>query len=213
MTRRRRHGLAALAVVLVVAAAAVAGMTLAGSDPAGQARGEAEFPTALAGHLDQLRQAVPGNQGMAEEGPAGAAEAAFLQRAYPDDTIAVADMDAARAAFTAATKRPFAKNKKPGTWIPVGPSEALYPDTEFRNSFSYVPNEYVAGGRTTSIALRQNCSPGECRMWITPAGGGLWRTNDALAATPSWTYLGGPLGINAAGSVTLDPNDPNENTI
>jgi hypothetical protein len=213
MTRRRRHGLAALAVVLVLAAAAVAGMTLAGSDPAGQARGEAEFPTALAGHLDKLRQAVPGNQGMAEDGPAGAAEAAFLQRAYPDDTIAVSDMDAARAAFTAATKRPFAKNKKPGTWIPVGPSEALYPDTEFRNSFSYVPNEYVAGGRTTGIALRQNCSPGECRMWITPAGGGVWRTNDALAATPSWTYLGGPLGINAAGSVTLDPNDPNENTI
>jgi hypothetical protein len=213
MTRRRRHGLAALAVVFVVAAAGVAGMTLAGSDPAGQARGEAEFPTALAGHLDQLRQAVPGNQGMADEGPASAAEAAFLQRAYPDDTIAVSDMDAARAAFTAATKRPFAKNKKPGTWIPVGPSEALYPDTEFRNSFSYVPNEYVAGGRTTSIALRQNCSPSECRMWITPAGGGVWRTNDALAATPSWTYLGGPLGINAAGSVTLDPNDPGENTI
>jgi hypothetical protein len=188
-------------------------MTLAGSDPAGQARGEAEFPTALAGHLDKLRQAVPGNQGMAEDGPASAAEAAFLQRAYPDDTISVAEMDTARAAFTAATKRPFAKNKKPGTWIPVGPSEALYPDTEFRNSFLYVPNEYVAGGRTTGIALRQNCSPGECRMWITPAGGGVWRTNDALAATPSWTYLGGPLGINAAGSVTLDPNDPNENTI
>ena len=134
------------------------------------------------------RQAVPGNEGMAQEGPASAAEAEFMQRAYPDDTIAVSDMDAARAAFTAATKRPFAKNTKPGNWIPVGPSEALYPATEFRNSFLYVPNEYLACGRTTWIALRQNCSPGGCRMWITPAGGGVWRTNDALAASPRWTY-------------------------
>ena len=50
-------------------------------------------------------------------------------------------------------------------------------------------------------------------MWITPAGGGVWRTDNALAAAAEWTYLGGPLGINAAGSVTIDPNDPTGNTI
>jgi hypothetical protein len=216
MTRRRKRlalvGLAAL--VLVAAAALTAGLMAPGTSGEAVRVGEGEGPTALAAHLEKLREAVPGNQGMAEEGPASAAEAEFLERAYPDDTISVADMDAARAAFTAATKRPFAKNKKPGTWIPVGPSEALYPFTEFRNSFGYVPNEYVAGGRTTSIAIRQqNCAPGDCRIWITPAGGGVWRANDALAAVPNWRYLGGPLGINAAGLVYLDPTDPNENTI
>ena len=50
-------------------------------------------------------------------------------------------------------------------------------------------------------------------MYITPAGGGVWRTDDALARTAEWTYLGGPLGINAAGSVTIDPNDPSGETI
>jgi hypothetical protein len=185
---------------------------ITGTDRSGAA--EAEFPVALGRHLETLKEAVPGNQGMAREGPASAAEAEFMQRAYPGDTIGLTQMSGARAAFAAASKRPFAKNIKPGNWIPFGPSEARYPFTPFRNSYSYVPNLYVAGGRTTSAAIRQNnCAPGDCRMWITPAGGGVWRTNDALAASPKWTYLAGPLGINAAGAVTLDPNDPGENTI
>jgi hypothetical protein len=34
-----------------------------------------------------------------------------------------------------------------------------------------------------------------------------------LNGQPHWEYLGGPLGINAAGAVTIDPNDPSGNTI
>jgi hypothetical protein len=197
-----------------MAAAAVAGMTLAGSDPAGQARGEAEFPTALAGHLDKLRQAVPGDQGMAREGPASAAEAAFLQRAYPEDTITLAQAAGAQTAFAAAKGRQFAGGKgAKGSWVLVGPSHALYPKTPFRSSFSYVPTDYVAGGRTTSIAISDTCNPGNCKLYITPAGGGVWRTKNALDGQPHWEYLGGPLGINSAGAVTIDPNDPSGNTI
>src|SRR5437870_4129394 len=122
-------------------------------------------------------------------------------------------MQAARSAITAAAKRPFKGKTKPGEWASIGPSPATYPFTELRNSASYVPNKYDAGGRTTSMAIRSTCVPGECRMWIAAAGGGVWRTNDALASPPKWTYLGGPLGINAAGLVYLDPNDPQENTI
>ena len=74
MTRRRRHGIAGIAVVVLLAAAAVAGVTISGSPVAqtGPVAGD-ELPTALAGHLDKLRQAVPGNQGMAEEGSASGA--------------------------------------------------------------------------------------------------------------------------------------------
>jgi hypothetical protein len=215
MTRRHRHGFAALAVALLVAAAVVAGVVASGSSVAkGGEVGELEFPTALAGHLDKLREAVPGNQGMAGEGPAGAAEAAFLQRAYPDNTIALTDLAAARAAFTASQGRPFAKGiGAQGTWVPVGPSRALYPDTEFRNSFNYVPNAYVAGGRTTSIAIAGTCKRNDCRLYITPAGGGIWTTRNGLGANPDWEYLAGPLAINSAGAVTIDPNDPSGNTV
>ena len=213
MTRTRRHGLAAVAAVLVATAAAVAGVTLSGSG-ATAARAADELPTALAGHLDQLRQTVPGNQGMAEEGPASAADAAFLQRAYPDDTISLTEAAAARSAFAAAQGRPFPRGKgAKGSWVSIGPSQALYPKTPFRNSFLYVPTDYVAGGRTTSIAIAETCVPGNCRLYITPAGGGVWRTDNALVGQPHWEYLGGPLGINAAGTVTIDPNDPTGNTV
>ena len=112
---------------------------------------------------------------MAEEGPSSAAEDEFLQRAYPADTISVEQMDAARAAFAAAKGRPFPTGKgRKGSWVSVGPSEALYPATDFRTSFNYVPTAYVAGGRTTSIALAASCcvhrhvepEPGKSRLGL-----------------------------------------------
>ena len=175
---------------------------------------EPEFPTALGRHIEKLKEATPGNQGIGEEGPWSSAETEFVKRAYPADTISVAQASAARNAFAASMGRPFPRGKgRKGTWVTVGPSNALYPFTDLRNSFNYVPNAYVAGGRTTSIALAAACKPGDCRAYITPAGGGVWTTKNALTGEPHWVYLGGPLGINAVGSVYLDPNDPSGNTV
>jgi hypothetical protein len=213
MTRRRRR-LALGAVLLAVVVAVVAGGRIAADGTAPQARSEGEFPTALAGHLAKLSQTTPGNQGMANEGPASAAEAAFLQRAFPAETITLAQAAGAQSAFAAAKGRAFPGGKgSKGSWVSVGPSQALYPKTPFRNSFSYVPADYVAGGRTTAIAIAPTCKPGDCKLYVTPAGGGIWRTKNALTGQPSWEYLGGPLGINAAGAVTIDPNDASGNTI
>ena len=164
--------------------------------------GAGELPSGVAQRLEATPE---GGQG---EGPGSMADAAFLERAYPDNTISVADMNAARTAFAATSGRTFPKGKGgSGSWVTVGPSEALYPFTPFRNSFSYVPNRYVAGGRTTSIAISQTCNPGNCTAYITPAGGGVWRAKNVVTGQPNWEYLGGPLGINAAGSVYIDPND------
>ena len=41
----------------------------------------------------------------------------------------------------------------------------------------------------------------------------MWSTFNIRADNPRWFYLGGPLGINAAGAVTIDRNDPWGNTI
>lgn len=175
---------------------------------------EGGMPPALTRHLEQLKQALPGAGGNAAEGPGSAADAAFLARAYPDDTISVAQMEEARAAVRRLEGRPFPRGKgRPGTWVSVGPVQALYPLTPFRSSFSYVPNDYDAGGRTTDIAIADTCVPGDCRAYVTPAGGGIWRTKNALTGEPHWEYLAGPLGINAAGAVAIDPNDPSGNTV
>ncbi len=214
MTRRRRRLAVGAALLLALAAAAIGGLTRSDGVEAIGARGEGELPTALGKHLDQLAKAYPGNPGLSEEGPSTAAESAFLERAFPAETISVGQMADARAAVAAANGRPFPSGKgRKGTWVSVGPSEALYPFEPFRNAFNYVPNSYVAGGRTTSIALADSCKPGDCVAYITPAGGGVWRTKNALNGQPNWKYLGGPLGINAAGKVYLDPNDPSGNTV
>ncbi len=202
------------AVVLAMAATVAIGGLLSGGSGTSLAREEGELPSALSGHLDKLRQTVPGNQGMAEDGPASGADAAFLERAYPAGTISLQAAASARAAFASSKGRPFPKGKgAKGTWVSVGPSQALYPATPFRNAFNYVPAAYVAGGRTTAIAIADSCKPGDCKLYITPAGGGIWRTKNALTGQPNWEYLAGPLGINSAGAVTIDPNDASGSTI
>jgi hypothetical protein len=155
---------------------------------------------------------LPGNGGL--EGPGSYAEQAYLARAYPNTAITLSQLDTARAAFKSANGRAFPAGKgKKGTWVSVGPSQALYPSSQFLTSFLYVPNAYLAGGRTTSLAIAETCVPGNCRMYITPAGGGVWRTKNALADEPRWEYAGGQFGINAAGAVTIDPNDPTGKTV
>jgi Arc-like DNA binding domain len=205
-----------LAAAGVLAALAIAGAAFipGGGGSSAAPPVEGEMPTALAGHLAQLKQALPGNAGMSREGPGGAADSEFMERAYPDSAISLADAERARDAFAASkSQQTTAAIAVAGSWELVGPSRALYPSSPFLNSFLYVPNAYIAGGRTTSIAIGNTCTPADCRLYITPAGGGIWTTANGLAATPDWQFLGGPLGINSAGAVTIDPNDPSGNTV
>jgi hypothetical protein len=212
MTRKRKRLTLAGFATIVLAVVAGSAVLMAPGTASQAARAEGEGPPALAAHLAKLKQALPGNQGMALEGPGSAAAAEYAKRAYPDNVISVTEMNAAAASATAASTRFFRGQGQRGRWVFAGPSEALYPFERFRNSFLYVPNTYVAGGRTTAIAIDDQCL-GRCTAYVTPAGGGVWRTDDVFAKNVKWEYLGGPLGINAAGAVTIDPNDPTRRTI
>lgn len=168
-------------------------------------------PGSLRQHLTILKQALPPNT---IEGPGSAGDGGFEQRAYPASDIPLASIEAARAAAKAVMGRNFPSGKgRPGTLVSVGPSNALYPLSPFRSASSYVPNEYVAGGRTVALAIDPNCSLGQCRLWAAPAGGGIWRTKNALSGQPNWQYLSGPFGINAVGTIAIDPNDATGNTL
>ena len=174
---------------------------------------ERKMPAAVAAHMKRRLQAIPGLGGESAGGPASADAEAFLARAYPDTDIPLARLQAARAAGSRlAAKFPRGKGRS-GTWVTVGPTQALYPFTQFRNSFGYVPNRYVASGRATAIAIDPNCAPGNCRLWVYAAGGGVWRTKNALSGQPNWQHLSGGFGINSGSSIALDPNDPTGNTI
>lgn len=173
---------------------------------------EADLPPALARHLEKRFETIPGNGGESANGPGGAADQAFMNRAFPDTDIPVERINTARAAFSAIKSKGFPKGKgQPGTWVTIGPSNAIYPLTDLRTG--YVPAEYAAGGRTTGLVIGSNCAPGHCTLWASPAGGGVWRTKNALDGQPSWQYLSGSFGINAIGSIVRDANDASDNTI
>jgi len=205
MSRRLRAWLVALTVAALAVSGVSGTVVYLEHQRDAHEQGEPEFPASLGKHLEKLKEAIPGKGGESAEGPGSSADAAFAERAYPGDSVSVAQMDKARAAWRKASQR---KINPTGAWQQAGPSQALYPFSPLRNSDNYVPNQYIASGRATDSAIAKTCTPGDCRMYVTPAGGGVWRTDDALATLPAWTYLGGPLGINAAGSVTIDSNNP-----
>jgi hypothetical protein len=226
-----RLALAVAAVALVaVGAIFAAGMSSNPSTaPAVAAQSsDGELPAALSAHLAKLSQAIPGKGGeYAESESAGAGSSAaglqdFIELAYPRKDVPLSSIKAARRAIAGAEARTAALDLPgPGPeWEMVGPDTALYQFTPFRTARSYVPSEFAMAGRTTDLAIDPNCGrpsasrgAGKCRMWITPAGGGVWRTTNALAPNPHWEYLSESFGINAAGSIEIDPNDPSSNTL
>ena len=210
MTRRRRQALVAAGIAILAASALVATITLSGSSTAAPAGGNG-FSSAFNSHLGSLR-AAPHSSNLG--GPASWEEAQDLARAYPAESVAYAWIADARAGWKSTKGKPFAKGKgRKGTWVSVGPSSALYPLSQFRTRTDYVAGEYVAGGRTTSLAIASTCKPGNCRLWAGAAGGGVWRTDNALAGTPKWELVSGSFQLNAIGSIALDPNDPSGNTV
>lgn len=200
--------------------------------------GEQEFPPALGAHMERLMKTLPGNGGESREGPGAGGDAHFESLAYPDVDVPLVRLDEARRAFRRVLGKGFGRGGRRDGWVSVGPSQALYPFTDLRNSTNYVPNAYVAGGRATALAIDPTCgsrggwdeddeddSPdrafgrdrdgqrGRCRLWMFAAGGGVWRTNNALSPRPKWRFLSASFAMNSGSALALDPNDPDGDTI
>ena len=62
----------------------------------------------------------------------------------------------------------------------------------------------IFSGRTTAIAVAPNCSLASCTVFIGAAGGGVWKTTNALAASPSWSSSNNGIPSNSIGSLAFD---------
>ena len=168
------------------------------------------LPPLLSERLKKFSQTVPDNGGLSS--PGGLAHQEFMHRAYPGTTIPADRIEGARAAHAAMAGKDFSHDTL-GPWQSFGPSYALYPFTPLRSFASYIPNAYPAASRTTAMALSSHCRADKCTLWVGPAGGGIWRTRDAMDDQPQWKYLSGVFAINAIGSIEIDPNDPDGDTL
>jgi len=123
------------------------------------------MPTAMAEHLERLRRALPGMEARVQFPE----EEAFQHMAYPGIDIPAARFESLRSSVRSIHGRPLPRERPQGAWMSVGPSNAVYPLFQFRTSGLYVPNEYVASGRTTSLAVANHCVRSRCTLYAGPA--------------------------------------------
>ncbi len=140
----------------------------------------------------------------------GRAQEAYDNRAYPKKSIAPAQQLAAGAAAKAVS------NLAPATaasWVNLGPN-GVPADALVASESTGATAGTIYSGRATAIAVAPNCNPsGSCTVFIGAAGGGVWKTTNALAATPTWTPANNGIPSNAIGSIVFDPTDGSGNTL
>ena len=191
----------ACALTLVSAAAALA--FVAARSPngwladksRGKARAADESSEVRAGKL-RNQMAVPGAE--REGGPTAAAEADYANRAYPIAYVPFALTRAAQNAWKAVKGR-SSKNKV-GAWTLAGPSSDNFPAV-----LTFSGAAYTTSGRVTALVIDPACNQARCTVWMGAAGGGVWRTDNALSGSgASWTFVSGSFVTNAIGTLTFD---------
>ena len=139
--------------------------------------------------------AVPGPE--REGGPTAAAEEDYANRAA---RTAYVPFTLTRNAQTAWANIKARGRRTAGAWTLAGPSTANFPDL-----LTFTGAPYTTSGRITALAIDPSCNVTTCRVWAAAAGGGVWRTNNALSGSgPSWTFISGSFATNAIGSLTYD---------
>lgn len=90
---------------------------------------------------------------------------------------------------------------------------SLGPETSLQNPTS--GSSETVSGRVSALAISPTCElEGRCRLWVGTAGGGVWRSDDAMNTSDlGWRWVSQGLGTNNIGSLTVDPNDSSGNTI
>jgi hypothetical protein len=98
-----------------------------------------------------------------------------------------------------------------GTWRTVGPSTVLNPVDP---AIPGAPLWKNLSGRVTALAIGRTCTASRCRLWAGTAGGGLWRSDEAMAESEAeWEHVALPEANNTVGSLALDPNDADDETL
>ncbi|HWZ63491.1 MAG TPA: hypothetical protein VNX02_10750 [Steroidobacteraceae bacterium] len=141
-------------------------------------------------------------------GPVTGAEEDFANRAYPGTDIPLTATRNARAAFSQVQGRgdDWGGSRQ---WRLIGPSGVNFPSV-----LTFSGANYIDSGRITALAVAPHCRDEHCTLYVGAAGGGIWRTDQALNTNfHQWSFLSGSFGTNAIGTLIIDPTDPSGNTL
>jgi hypothetical protein len=229
MTRVPRRPALFVAVLLALAFVSSMGLTRTGAGQAGHVTGTYFDP-----RKEALFEGQNGLGGEAERrGDDSPAAEQVANRAYPrtyvDDRLAkkggksfdAKSNKASRGSFTTEQAYQAAVAAAPGAWQALGPvtPNVTGQASQFYDYATQSGPTTQESGRVTALAIDPNCgkstapSGAPCRLWVAAAGGGIWRTNNALAAHPAWIAPPVDLPTNAFGSLAIDPNDATGSTL
>src|SRR5207248_2739621 len=150
----------------------------------------------FASHAESSEDALADQE--SAESPDEAAVQDYQNRAYPAPYVPFK--------LTANAQKAWAKIKSQrnksttGSWTLAGPSHADFPAA---TTFSGAA--YTSSGRITALVIDPACNAKKCTVWAAAAGGGVWRTDNALSSNgASWTFVSGSFATNAIGTLTYD---------
>jgi hypothetical protein len=191
-------------VTLMSAAAAMAFVAAKPSNQTLASQDRLRTISKFRGDRDELggnKRTLPGLD--RDGGPLLAALEDYAHRAYPAKDVPMHATLNALARFQQ-VKRMSVGKAAAGAWQLIGPSNADDP-----NILTFSGAEYFTSGRVTALAVDPNCTLTRCRVWAGAAGGGVWRTTNALSGSGvSWTFVSDTFGTNAIGTLTYDaPNN------
>jgi hypothetical protein len=202
---RPRYRVLLGAVVIPAAVVIALALGFSGSSAQDGAMPLAKFATASGGDPDAqgAAAAIPGL------GPAAAEAYESAQRTYPANVIPTSYVQHAEATWDRIATASRSDEAGGGRWDQYGPEvNALQPGVL---AFSGATN--TTASRTTAMVISPSCNASKCRLWVGVSGGGVWRTDNALAANPRWERVTHGLQQNSVGTLQADPTDPSGNTL
>jgi len=151
------------------------------------------------------------------EGPTSFEQWRTQSRTYPAKVIPAKIVARERATFNRIAARDLNRLRHAKRLQIDGNKWKLYGPTENATepgvlAFSGATNNTAS--RVTTLVADPDCNAHSCRLWAGVSGGGVWRTNNAVAPNPVWNQISPEeLDQNSVGTLTLvkdrthGPND------
>ena len=137
---------------------------------------------------------------------AGFAQRAYEDLAYPRKAVATAQLEGA---LEAMRRHGRGEDRRSRRWEEVGPFTLDVAREATQNNG--LTTEW--SGRLTAMAVDPKCDSHHCRLYVGAAGGGVWRTDNALSRNPHWKPLDRGLDTTSIGALLIDPTDKSGHTI
>jgi hypothetical protein len=195
-SRALRIGLGVLAAALVACGVSVAVVTRGSSSNI-----RAIHRVAKANEVQGVGARSEASDNGGDEDPSAAAQEQYQDQSYPAPYTPLQLTKNAQKAWVKIKARGVGTGKNtPGSWTLAGPSTANFP-----NVLTFSGASYTTSGRITALAVDPSCGQSKCRVWAAAAGGGIWRTDNALSGSgTNWTFISGTFATNAIGTLTYD---------